>query len=297
MSDYIKYLDLATIELADLAFEIGDYKCALENYTRALERLNNYYGDRMQPILMAGTLKRKKQECIQKMRYGKTILEYETWKLTKSSFVKGNQCVKSLYLDKHKRKEKNPITPEKQATFNYGNSFEDEVRRLAFPGGVNVKKKLTNFKYFNSYTKFLVENNLTNIIYEASIIEDLVLVMCDILVKRDDGKIDLFEIKMNTEINDAIKADLAVQYTICKKRFGDKLNSFNLILRKNDEAQPYEIMDLTEELALKTEAVEKQITEFKETLIGQEPEQEMGDYCLSPYECDFTNYCRKKKEI
>ena len=48
MSDYIKYLDLATIELADLAFEIGDYKCALENYIRALERLNNYNGDRMQ---------------------------------------------------------------------------------------------------------------------------------------------------------------------------------------------------------------------------------------------------------
>ena len=297
MSDYIKYLDLATIELADLAFEIGDYKCALENYTRALERLNNYYGDRMQPILMAGTLKRKKQECIQKMRYGKTILEYETWKLTKSSFVKGNQCVKSLYLDKHKRKEKNPITPEKQATFNYGNSFEDEVRRLAFPGGVNVKKKLTNFKYFNSYTKFLVENNLTNIIYEASIIEDLVLVMCDILVKRDDGKIDLYEIKMNTEINEAIKADLAVQYTICSKRFGDKLNSFNLILRKNDEAKPYEIIDLTEELAPKMESVEKQITEFKELLLGHEPNLEMGDYCLSPYECDFTNYCRKKKEI
>jgi hypothetical protein len=280
-----------------LAFEIGDYKCALENYTRALERLNHYNGDRMQPILMAGTLKRKKQECIQKMRYGKTILEYETWKLTKSSFVKGNQCVKSLYLDNYKRKEKNPITPEKQATFNYGNSFEDEVRRLAFPGGVNVKKKLTNFKYFNSYTKHLVENNLTNIIYEASIIEDLVLVMCDILVKRDDGKIDLFEIKMNTEINDAIKADLAVQYTICRKRFGDKLNSFNLILRKNDQAQPYEIIDLTEELAPKMEVVEKQITEFKELLLGQEPNQEMGNHCLTPYECDFTNYCRKKKEI
>lgn len=297
MSDYIKYLDLATIELADLAFEIGDYKCALENYTRALERLNNYNGDRMQPILMAGTLKRKKQECIQKMRYGKTILEYETWKLTKSSFVKGNQCVKSLYLDKHKRKEKNPITLEKQATFNYGNSFEDEVRRLAFPGGVNVKKKLTNYKYFNSYTKYLVENNLTNIIYEASIIEDLVLVMCDILVKRNDGKIDLFEIKMNTEINEAIKADLAVQYAICKKRFGNKLNSFNLILRKNDEVQPYEIIDLTEELAPKMESVEKQITEFKELLLGQEPNLEMGNHCLKPYECDFTNYCRMKKEI
>lgn len=297
MGDYIGYMDLDSINLADLAFDLGDYKCALENYTKALDRLNRYQGDRMQPISMAGTLIRKKQECIQKMRYGKTILEYETWKLSKSSFVKGNQCVKSLYLDKHKRKEKNPITPEKQATFNYGNSFEDEVRRLAFPGGVNVKTKLKNFKYCNSYTKYLIGNKSKNIIYEASIIEDLVLVMCDILVKREDGKIDLFEIKMNTEINDAIKADLAVQYTICKKRFGDKLNSFNLILRKNDQAQPYEIIDLTEELAPKMEVFEKQITEFKETLLGQEPEQEMGDHCLTPYECDFTNYCRKKKEI
>jgi hypothetical protein len=297
MSDYIKYLDLATIELADLAFEIGDYKCALENYTRALERLNNYNGDRMQPILMAGTLKRKKQECIQKMRFGKTILEYETWKLTKSSFVKGNQCIKSLYLDNYKRKEKNPITPEKQAVFNHGNSFEDQVRKLAFPGGENVKTKLKNFKYYNSYTKYLIGNKSTNIIYEATIIEDNVLVMCDILVKRADGKIDIFEIKVNSEINEAIKSDLVVQYSICKKRFGDQLNAFHLILRKNDQAQPFEIIDLTDELGPKTEAVEKQITEFKETLLGQEPEQEMGDHCLSPYECDFTNYCRKKKEI
>ena len=297
MSDYIKYLDLATIELADLAFEIGDYRYALENYTKALDRLNRYQGDRMQPISMAGTLIRKKQECIQKMRYGKTILEYETWKLSKSSFVKGNQCIKSLYLDNYNRKEKNPITPEKQAIFNYGNSFEDEVRRLAFPGGENVKTKLKNFKYYNSYTKYLIGNKSTNIIYEAAIIEDYVLVMCDILVKRADGKIDIFEIKVNSEINEAIKSDLAVQYTICKKRFGDQLNAFHLILRKNDQAQPYEIIDLTEELAPKMEVVEKQITEFKELLLGQEPNQEMGNHCLTPYECDFTNYCRKKKEI
>jgi hypothetical protein len=295
MGNYIGYIDSASIELADLAFEIGDYKCAIENYSRALERLNKYQGDRMQPILMAGSVKRKLEESRQKLRSGKSILEYETWKLTKSSFVKGNQCVKSLYLDKHKRKEKNPITPEKQATFNYGNSFEDEVRRLAFPGGVNVKKKLTNYKYFNSYTKYLVENNLTYIIYEASIIEDLVLVMCDILVKRNDGKIDVFEIKMNTEINEAIKADLAVQYTICKKRFGDKLNSFNLILRVNNENQPFQIIDLTAELSNKIEQVELQISEFKNILDLNEPIISMSDHCLIPYECDFTNYCRMKK--
>jgi hypothetical protein len=297
MSNYIGYIDSTSIELADLAFEIGDYKCALENYNRALERLNRYQGDRMQPIMMAGSLRKRIEETRTKLRFGRSILEYDIWKLTKSSFVKGNQCVKSLYLDKHKRKEKNPITPEKQATFNYGNSFEDEVRRLAFPGGVNVKKKLTNYKYFNSYTKYLIQQTNTEIIYEASIIEDLVLVMCDILVKRKDGKIDVYEIKMNTEINEAIKADLAVQYTICKKRFGDKLNSFNLILRVNNENQPFQIIDLTAELSNKIEQVELQISEFKKVLDLQEPTISMGDYCLSPYECDFTNYCRMKKEI
>jgi hypothetical protein len=166
MGNYIVYIDSASIELADLAFEIGDYKCAIENYSRALERLNKYQGDRMQPILMAGSVKRKLEESRQKLRSGKSILEYETWKLTKSSFVKGNQCVKSLYLDKHKRKEKNPLSEEIQAIFKQGHSFENQVRQLAFPNGINVRDKLNNFKYFNSYTKYLIESTSTKIIYE-----------------------------------------------------------------------------------------------------------------------------------
>ena len=151
---------------------------------------------------------------------------------------------------------------------------------------------MTNYKYFNSYTKYLVGHQGTQVIYEATFIEDLVLVMVDVLVKHNDGKFDLYEIKMNAEINEAIKADLAVQYVVCKKRFGNKLNSFNLILGRKDENKPYEIFDLTQELSLKADSVNQKIEEFKELLDKTEPSISMSEHCLSPYECEFTNYCK-----
>lgn len=294
MSDYINFIDSASIELAELAFEIGDYKCALDKYARALDLLAKYNGKQMHPIQLKESLTQKSEESKLNLSLGKSILIYESWELTKSSFVKGNQCVKSLYLDKFKRNEKNPISEEKKSIFKKGHSFEDQVRELIFPEGINVKDKVKNFKYFNSYTNYLIENPNAKIIYEASIIEDLLLVMCDVLVKREDGKLDFYEIKMNTEVNEAIKSDLAIQYSICKKRFGDKLNSFNLILRVKDEGKPYRIIDMTNDLSKKTGAVEKQISKFKEVLGLQEPIISMSNHCLTPYECEFTNYCQKK---
>lgn len=294
MPDYIKYIDDVAIKLADLAYEIGDFNCAAENYSKALDRLYGYNGDQMQPIWLAGELKHKLESSNSKILQGKPILQSDFWSLTKSSFVKGNQCIKSLYLDKHKRSDKNPITPEKQTLFSRGHSFEDAVRNEKFPGGINVKEKVGNFYFFNSYTRYLIDNLNTNFIYEASIIEDSVLVMCDVLVKRNDDKFDIYEIKMNTEINDAIHADLAIQFVICKKRFGEKLGSFNLILRVNNEKQSFKIIYLTEELNALSQGVEEKIQNFKKILEEKEPTIPMGEHCVRPYECDFTNYCRKQ---
>jgi hypothetical protein len=296
MSDYIRYIDFASIKLADLAVELGDYACALEFYNKAFDRLYQYQGDRMHPIMMAGSLKETIAETERKIKKGKSVLFSESWKLTKSSFVKGSQCIKSLYLDRHKPNEKNPISQETQEVFNQGHNFENHVRELAFPGGINVKDKVGNFKYFNSYTNVLLQDEKTKIIYEATIIEDSVLVMCDICVKREDGTIDFYEIKLNKTLNDAIKSDLAIQYTICKKRFGDRLNTFNLIMRVDNENKPYQIIDLTSELAMKTKEIEDKIHKFKSVLDAQEPTIAMSDHCLKPYECNFTNYCRALKD-
>lgn len=292
MADYFKFIDSGAIQLADLAYELGDFSCALEGYSKALRRLDNYHGDRMYPILLAGELHEKIKRVESEALPGRSILKHEVWKLSKSSFVRGNQCHKSLYLNKYKPKDRNPLTLQLEAVFAKGRDFEEFVRVEMFPGGLNVKEKLSDFFYFNSYTRYLLEQTSTEIIYEASIIEDEVLVMCDILVRNKNGTVDVYEIKLNTAINEAIRFDLAIQYTICKKRFGNRLNRFHVILKVTDEPFTYKSLDLTQELnALSNEVVNK-IAELKEVLIAEEPLVFMGEQCNKPYECDFTQYCK-----
>ncbi len=292
MNDYINYIDFSSIKLGDIAYEIGDYKSADDNYFKALKRLRNYQGDRMQPIMMASELVEKIEKIKSKIGRGKSILKFDVWKLTKSSFVKGNQCLKYLYLNKHKKQEKTPISKEKQKKFDQGHFFEEKVRKEQFPNGINVKDKVGHFAYFNSYTSFLINSEGGKTIYEATIIEEDVLVMCDILIKEENGKIDIYEIKFNTEVNDAIIADLAIQYTICKKRFNSNLNSFNVILRTENEN--WKIENLTTELDKQINNVLLKISEYKAVLTKEEPIMMIGEHCNKPYECEFIDYCTNK---
>ena len=225
------------------------------------------------------------------MKPQESILSYDRWTLTKSSFVKGRQCAKLLHLYTFKRNEQTPVSKELQKVFDRGHSFEDYVRENGFPGGVNVKDEVSKFGYLNSYTKRVLSEPGSKVLYEATFIEDEVLVMCDILTKGSDGFIDVYEIKLNKELNEAIWNDLAIQFTICKKRFGGALRSFNAILRDDESGQHWTEIDMTEQLDLKVNQVQDQIVEFKNILENQEPEINMGEHCNKPYACAFKEYC------
>jgi len=293
MSDYINYIDFNAIKLADLANEIGDYRCAVQNYSKALNRLKNYQGDRMQPIMMASDLVQKIEKLNQKAESGKSLLKFANWSLTKSSYVKGSQCIKYLFLDKFKKQEKTPISEEKRNLFDKGHSFENKVREVEFPNGINIKDKVGNFAYFNSYTEYLLNFKVKQILYEATIIEKRILVMCDVLIKNIDETIDIYEIKLNKELNEAIMNDLSIQYWICKERFGDKLTSFNVILNSQNEGK-WTIRDLKNELAERQRETKNRIDEFFQILKGKEPNIKMGEQCNKPYECEFIDYCKNK---
>ena len=222
-----------------------------------------------------------------------STLSYDRWTLTKSSFVKGRQCTKLLHLYTFKRNEQTPVSKELQKVFDRGHSFEDYVRENGFPGGINVKDEVSKFGYLNSYTKRVLSEPGSKVLYEATFIEDEVLVMCDILTKDQDGRIDVYEIKLNKELNKAIWNDLAIQFTICKKRFGSALRSFNAILRVDENGQHWTEIDMTEQLDLKVNQVQDQIVEFKNILENQEPEINMGEHCNKPYACAFKEYCTR----
>jgi hypothetical protein len=296
MSNYKSYVDNIELRVAEIATEIGDYECAVKIYRKAINRLSKYNGNNLYELHLVHTFLNKIDQLEDKLAASKAILKYDTWRLSKSAFVKGIQCHKYLYLDKFKKFEQTPISIEKQALFDKGRNFEADFRKLAFPDGINIKDKVAHYAYFNSYTQYLIDILPQAILYEATIIEDEVMVMCDVLVKKEDGMIDIYEVKLNKEPNEAIYYDIFLQYYVCEKRFGDRLRSFNLILSNGDD-DGWKIDDCTENAKDMTAITADLVNELKKVIESSEPEKKMGRQCREPYECSFIDYCCRLYEI
>ncbi|REC42588.1 hypothetical protein [Chryseobacterium sp. 5_R23647] len=295
MEDYVEYLDFSSVHLGAIAEEMGDYNSAYRFYSKALGRLMHYQGDSMTAIMYAQEL-RGKLSRTSGSGFNMPLLNFEKWLLTKSSYVKGNQCIKYLYLDQYNKKDRTPPNEARKALFNLGHDFEDRFRAEKFPGGINVKEKVRSFNYFNSYTKYLLKRSGPALLYEATILEEDVLIMVDVLVKNDNDTFDFYEVKANTNLNVAIKNDVALQYYICKKRFGEKIKSFNIVLRGNSDSGNYKIMDVTSEMESKINEVRQKILSFKNVLRSTMPTLSIGEHCNSPYDCDFKEFCSRQKD-
>ena len=70
------------------------------------------------------------------------------YSLSKSSFIKGLQCEKYLYLYKNNYELKDPIKDSSQAVFDQGNQIGLLAQSL-FPGGVDCSP-LSHFKITES---------------------------------------------------------------------------------------------------------------------------------------------------
>jgi hypothetical protein len=275
-----------------------DYKFSLLNYKKAIKKLKEYKGSNTYPLHLISLLEDKITEIDTTQKDKNNIpssLDYQNWNLSKSSFVKGKQCVKYLYLDKHKKKERTPPNKKTLELFKKGHQFEDIFREQNFENGINVKENLGfNFGYFPSYTDFLFSTNDTITLFEATFVESDILIMCDVVDKIGDNLYDFYEIKSHTYMQDVIWNDLAIQYFICKQKFGEKaINKFNVVLR--DENNEGKIIDAKNELEGRIGNINSLIRNFKTVLASEEPKIEMGEQCLSPYKCDFMAYCEKLK--
>jgi hypothetical protein len=295
MSYYYKKEYFKSIKTATKACEVGDYKFALTQLINALDNLNKIDAESDELLRTKAEVNEEIHNIKKMQNKGDSFLIEEIWQLTKSSFVLGKKCIKSLYLESEKKSEKTPFSKEKLALLDRGRIFENKFRENEFPAGINISKTLEITSLLNSYTIHLLNSPGKQIIFEATIIENDVLIMCDVLIKNENGRIDVYECKFNKEINIAIREDLSLQYTICRKRFGDNLNSFNLVLRADDEGEEWVIHDLTEDLANSKSDVDASIQLFKEIIKNPEPSIDMGDHCDSPYECGFKAYCSKLK--
>jgi hypothetical protein len=223
--------------------------------------------------------------------------------LSKSTFQRGIQCEKSLYLYKNFIHLRDPISAEQKAVFNRGNKVGLLAQQL-FPGGIDVSK-LENKKENNRYsqmvekTKELISRGV-NIIYEAAFQHEQVLIILDILVKKDN-KWYAYEVKSSTRITQTYLTDISLQYWVISKT-GLKLNDTNLVIINNkykrkeklDLNELFTIRSVQKEVINNIDTIEQHVYRLKNTAVSaQIPNTTIGEHCFVPYNCDFKNTCWK----
>ena len=221
------------------------------------------------------------------------------YRLSKSTFLKGLQCKKALYLYKHHYKLKDPISNSIQAVFDQGTNIGILAQEL-FPNGVDASPE-SYFKMHESIGKTLdfIKKGET-IIYEATFQFNDVLAALDILVKDDEGW-KAYEVKSSTNVSETNIKDAAIQfYTI--KNSGIDLKDISIVYINNqytkdaelDIHQLFTIESVYDQVLKFLPRIPNEVIRLKNVIESPEvPQIDIGPHCSDPYDCDFKGTCWK----
>jgi hypothetical protein len=225
--------------------------------------------------------------------------------LTKSTFLKGHQCHKYIYLDKYYKKEKDPLTAEQRIKFEGGHVVGAMAQQL-FGGGLDVSLISKSRDVLVQETKKLIEQGHT-ILYEATFEYNNVLVMADIIMK-DGDEWKIYEIKSSQKISDTNRIDAALQYYVMKGS-GLPIKEFHLsclnyprqeVIEMKIEGIPTDLFQFENVTIFCKEqlvSTEEKIKELKTTLaLPSIPNIATGEHCNYPYTCEFKGFCNKSQE-
>ena len=217
--------------------------------------------------------------------------------LSKSTFIRGCQCHKSLFLYKFYPKLRDEITEAQQAIFDRGTNVGLLAQQL-FPGGINAKPP-TPYEYQKSIldTQMAIASG-AEVIYEAAFQFNGVLAALDILVK-ENGKWKIVEVKSSTSVSDTYVLDTALQYWIvtnCGYEVSDVgvLHLNNQYIRKGelDLQQLFTYESTLEKVFPLQDFIHEQVEEQLKLISEKKlPAIDIGLQCDDPYTCDFHGHC------
>ena len=219
--------------------------------------------------------------------------------LSKSTFIRGLQCEKSLYLHKKRPFLRDRLSPEQLAKFSRGTNVGVYAQQL-FPGGVDASPK-THFQMAASVVKTaeLMEAG-QKIIYEAAFEHAGVIIALDILVKNDKGW-SAIEVKSSKSISETYLWDASLQYFVMKGsdiEISDfSIAYINTSFVRKGAINPAELFIIESVLHLvleRQEQVGQKIERLKEVVeLKSSPPISIGPQCHKPYPCDFIGHCWK----
>ena len=216
--------------------------------------------------------------------------------LSKSLYIRGLQCYKSLWLKKHKPELRTPITPAKLALFDKGRSVGILAHKL-YSGGKNIDDHATSFGHRFKLTEEYIKKDCKTI-YEATFQYNNITIMADILHKTKAGW-ELTEVKSSTGVKDIHIPDLAIQYYIlinCGIKISKvQVAHINTSYKKGwtlNIKKLFSIIDVTNKVIEYLPQIAKHLPSMRETIKNcQQPNIKIGPQCFNPYECEFKDYC------
>jgi len=217
--------------------------------------------------------------------------------LSKSQYIRGLQCHKSLWLYKNKQELRDTPDSSQESLFNTGNQVGELACKL-FPNGVEIKFASDNFDAMLQQTKELIENGC-EVIYEATFNESGIFSMVDILVKNGDGW-DLYEVKGSTQVKEYHLNDISIQwYSISKvlnlnKAYVVHINNKYVRDGELDINKLFTISDVTDEVQHRQYQIPFNLQEMSDMLDENMPDIDIGGHCDNPHGCDFKGHCWKE---
>ena len=219
--------------------------------------------------------------------------------LSKSLFIRGLQCIKSLYLHKKRPYLRDKLSPETLAKFKRGHKVGDLAHDL-FPDGVMIHRGGSKL---SEKEKLLVREHIsmqTPVLYEVPFwFNDLICIMD--IVTFSNGKCNAYEVKSSAAISDTFLWDITFQAYVIKQFGLDNVDFHIIHLHKlwDDPSEPnpqelFTIVNVNQEIELKIPALENMLEEMRTVdEMEQSPDIAVGDHCRHPYECDFIGHCWK----
>jgi hypothetical protein len=224
-------------------------------------------------------------------------IDTQKYKISKSSFLRGVQCEKSLYLHLHHPELRDEISETQEAIFTRGTGIGILAQQL-FPGGIDAKPAdYSQTQQALEKTRHFIESGM-KIIYEAAIQHRNAFAFIDILVNEGRGW-HLYEVKSSSSIQDVHVLDAAFQLHLLIDA-GFKVNDVSIIhlntkyVRKG-ELKVQELFSITSVYDLAEQRlvdIDKKIQRFEKLLKSDSfPGIPIGPHCYDPYECDFMGHC------
>lgn len=220
-------------------------------------------------------------------------------RLSKSLYLSGVQCPKSLYLHTLQLNVIPLASTFQQAIF----ARETDVGKVAtqlYSNSVRIEQDQRHHTKAVRITREAIDDPSIHAIFEAAFEYEGVKVRVDILERSERDRWNLIEVKSSTEVEDIHVHDIALQVYVvegCGLNLADSgllyLNK-NYILKESgvDYQALFKFKSLLAEARRLRNEVQANLKAFCKVLrVDKEPDISPGAHCYKPYDCPYQDIC------